>query len=145
MRGGDDAHPPAVGTYDITTNLGQPVVFKNASGQQSQPFQSTIGYGSAAFHDPKDPLDVLYTVSDRGPNIDCEDVDDAPINISGFCGTLEGKIFPDPGFDPSIFQIALRQQGGQNVATVLRTIPLLDASGQPITGLSNDFPIGPRI
>lgn len=137
------AQAPAAGTYSVTTNLGPPVVFNNG-GQQSQPFQMTIGYGSAAFHDPKDAPDVLYTASDRGPNIDCEDVGGAPISISGFCGALEGKIFPDPAFDPSIYQIQLQQQNSSKAATVLKTIALVDQNGRPVTGLSNDFPDRPK-
>ena len=137
------AQAPAAGTYQVTTNLGQPLTFSNGT-QTSQPFQMTVGYGSAAFHDPKDPLNVLWTASDRGPNIDCEDVGGAPINISGFCGTLTGKIFPDPAFDPSIYQISLQQQGSVNTASLLKTVPLVDSKGQPVTGLSNDLPDRPK-
>lgn len=142
--GGDSTLAPAAGTYAVTSNLAQPVAFKNATGQTTPPYQNTIGYGSAAFHDPKDAPNVLYTASDRGPNIDCEDVADPPIGIAGFCGSLEGKIFPVPGFAPSIYQIALQEQGGQRVATVLKTIRLVDKSGHPVTGLSNDFPKRPK-
>ncbi len=143
--GGSDAvSPPAAGTYSIATKLGQPVVFKNGSGYQSQPFQMYVGYGSEAFHDPKDPPNVLFTASDRGPNIDCEDAGDYPISNPDFCGKLKGKIFPDPGFDPSIYQFQLQQSGGQNVAVLLKTIPLVDKNGQPISGLSNDLPDRPK-
>ncbi|MDY0331189.1 MAG: esterase-like activity of phytase family protein [Thiomonas sp.] len=142
--GSDGVPPPSAGTYSIATHLGQPVVFKNNTGFQSQPFQMTIGYGSAAFHDPKDAANVLFTASDRGPNIDCEDVGDYPIDNKDFCGNLAGKIFPDPGFDPSIYKFQLGQSGGQNVATLLGTIALTDKNGKPITGLSNDLPDRPK-
>lgn len=142
----------AAGTYSITTDLLAPVVFSTASAPaaasapqaQSQPFQMTVGYGSAAFHDPKDALNVLWTSSDRGPNIDCEDVADAPISIKGFCGNLAGKIFPDPSFDPSIYQVQLAQSGGQNMATTLKTLKIVDNNGNPVTGLSNDLPDRPK-
>ena len=31
----------------------------------------SVGIGSALFHMPGDPADVLYGLTDRGPNIDC--------------------------------------------------------------------------
>ncbi len=146
--GGDDVKTmpsvpaPVAGTYTITTALGQPVVFNNGT-QASKPFPMYVGYGSAAFHDVKDDANVLFTASDRGPNIDCEDTAKFPIEITGFCGSLAGKIFPDPAFVPSIYQVVLEQNGGKNVARVLKTIPLADKAGKTITGISNDFPDRP--
>lgn len=107
------------GDYELNTNLGKPVTFVSHDGTVSPaaPFQMTIGYGSEAFHNPKDPADIFYTASDRGPNIKCEDSAKAPVNLADFCGALDstgtfqvdnnGKIFPAPFFDPTIYQFKL--------------------------------------
>src|SRR6185503_16210100 len=34
----------------------------------------TVGIGSSAFHHPGDPPNVLWTLGDRGPNIECKDM-----------------------------------------------------------------------
>ena len=31
----------------------------------------TVGFGSGATHGAGDPDDIFYTITDRGPNIDC--------------------------------------------------------------------------
>ncbi|ACX97200.1 esterase-like activity of phytase family protein [Halothiobacillus neapolitanus] len=144
------------GDYELNTNLGKPVTFVSHDGTVSPaaPFQMTIGYGSEAFHNPKDPADIFYTASDRGPNIKCEDSAKAPVNLADFCGALDstgtfqvdnnGKIFPAPFFDPTIYQFKLVQQGGTMQPTLVKTIPLLDQDGNPIGGLSNDLPDRPK-
>lgn len=142
------------GAYELDTNLGTSVTFVDHTGNVGGTFQMTIGYGSAAFHNPKDPADLFYTASDRGPNIKCEDSGKAPVNLTDFCGSYDnsgtfkvdndGKIFPAPFFDPSIYLIKLVQQGGSMVPTVIKTIPLLDQDGNPIAGLSNDLPDRPK-
>lgn len=143
------------GNYELNTNLGTPVTFTSYDKTQTSktPLQQTIGYGSSATHSEKDPANVVYTMSDRGSNIKCEDSGKAPVDIPDFCGEEvsgsfvvdnNGKIFPEPSFDPSIYQITFVQQGGVMVPTVTKTIPLKDASGNPIQGLSNDLPDRPE-
>jgi len=91
-----------------------------------------IAFGSAAFHLSTDPANIVYTMSDRGPNIKCKDslkVFGAPI---GFCPT-GNKIFPVPAFSPSIFKWQMDHTG----VKLLETIKMKDAKGNPITGVSN--------
>ena len=153
------ANPPAnvnliAGSYELNTNLGKPVTFIDHTGTVGGTFQMTIGYGSEAFHNPKDPADIFYTASDRGPNIKCENSGKAPVNLPDFCGSYDatgtfqvdndGKIFPAPFFDPTIYQFKLVQQGGTMQPTLIKTIPLLDQDGNQIAGLSNDLPDRPK-
>src|SRR5512134_408717 len=96
----------------------------------------TIGIGSALFHMPGDPADEFYALTDRGPNIDCS----ASEKITGVptaqaCGGDDSaKLFPRPDFVPSIVKLKLNEDG-----TFVTTawIPLKDAAGKSITGLSN--------
>ncbi len=91
----------------------------------------TIGIGSAAAHGPGDPDNVVYFLTDRGPNIDCEE----DTELIGMDLCPKGKIFPTPQFTPSLFKIALDFASGK--ANVLETIPLKDSANKPITGLPN--------
>ncbi len=34
----------------------------------------TVGIGSSAFRRPDDPPNVIWTLGDRGPNIECKDM-----------------------------------------------------------------------
>jgi len=91
-----------------------------------------IAFGSAAFHLSTDPANIVYTMTDRGPNIKCKDslkVFGAPL---GFCPN-GNKIFPVPSFSPSIFKWKMGHAG----VTLLETIKMKDTLGNPITGLSN--------
>jgi hypothetical protein len=96
----------------------------------------TIGIGSALFHMPGDPADEFYALTDRGPNIDCS----ASEKITGIptaeacAGDDKAKLFPRPDFVPSIVKVKLSDDG-----TFVTTawIPLKDAAGKTITGLSN--------
>ncbi len=97
----------------------------------------TNGIGSSAFHSPKDPDTVIYTVSDRGANFTC---DEEGQSISGLtpeqmCGaTKGGRVYPLPNYTPSIFRIEL-QAGNQ--FRIAATIPLKDRDGKPLTGIVN--------
>ena len=48
-------------------------------GQVTYPGGKTLtlvrGIGSAAFRDPSDPAGVVWTLTDRGPNLDCEGIE----------------------------------------------------------------------
>jgi hypothetical protein len=96
----------------------------------------TIGIGSALFHMPGDPADEFYALTDRGPNIDCSASEKiAGMPTAAACGGDEkAKLFPRPDFVPSIVKLKLNQDG--TFATTA-WIPLKDAAGKPITGLSN--------
>lgn len=101
----------------------------------------TTGFGSGAYHRPGDPAQVFYTITDRGPNIACDETL-AVIGIDDFCkGDTAGKVFPLPEFAPTLYKIALtahRFDDGLSYE-ILAKIPLKDSNGMPITGLPNPF------
>ncbi|GLS26341.1 choice-of-anchor I family protein [Marinibactrum halimedae] len=100
----------------------------------------TTGFGSGAYHKPGESQSVFYTITDRGPNIACDDSGDI-IDIEGFCG--EGnddfKIFPMPNYTPKIIQWSLTEIDGQPSASILQEIPLKNQNGDVITGLTNNL------
>src|SRR5262245_25232471 len=79
---------------------------------------------------------MLWTISDRGPNIDCAEAQKITgITTDKICqGDDKGKIFPLPGFTPSIYRVELGDDGTFKIASIL---PLSGAGGKPITGISN--------
>ena len=101
----------------------------------------SIGYGSAAFHSPFEPANEVWTAGDRGPNFGCKDDDSAGqpyTGLSAFCDDA-GVVFPVVGYVPSLYHLRLATSGGRLTATVLETVALHDAGGQPISGISNAF------
>ncbi|HJR21185.1 MAG TPA: esterase-like activity of phytase family protein, partial [Dongiaceae bacterium] len=96
----------------------------------------TIGIGSALFHMPGDPKDEFWALTDRGPNIDCGDAEKiAGMTLAQACGgDGEAKLFPRPDFVPSIVKVKLN---GDGTFVTTDWIPLKDAAGKTITGLSN--------
>src|SRR3990167_7113447 len=123
------------GEVQLTESLG-PVSFEGG-----KTLNLTTGFGSGAYHRPQDPANVFYTITDRGPNIACNE-SLAVIGIEKFCGDDDaGKIFPLPDFTPTIYKIALKQSRFSNSISyeILAKIPLRDSVGTPITGLPNPF------
>lgn len=100
----------------------------------------TVGIGSGAFHHADDPANVFYTVSDRGPNVGCEETQDiAGVPDTTLCmGDDKGKVFPTPDFAPSIYKIALN---ADRSISLLETVTLKNYIGQPVTGLSNPIKV----
>jgi hypothetical protein len=97
----------------------------------------SVGFGSGAFHRPGDPAGTIYTISDRGPNIDCAgDVDDLiGLNKDAICGGNEAaKVFPIADFDPTIFELSIGEDGAVSVAAEM---PLKGSDGRKLNGLSN--------
>ena len=96
-----------------------------------------LGIGSAAFRSPSDPPGVIWTLTDRGPNIDCGE---APERITGLpieaicAGDRSARSFPLPAFAPSIVKLGI---GPDDAVSVLERIPLKGRSGKPVTGLPN--------
>lgn len=72
--------------------------------------------GSDLFHDPADSYNEFWAVTDRGPN-----------------GNPSIRTFVVPAFSPVIMH--LRVHG--STVSVLQSIPIVDASERPVTGLSN--------
>jgi hypothetical protein len=125
-------------SIDVTESL------SNVTFERGNSLNLTVGVGSGAFHFSEDPSDEFYTVTDRGPNIDCDDVD--TIGIADFCknaaGVVDenGKVFPNPDFTPTIYKFNIDTSGALGIKTsyeVKETIPLRDRDNNPITGLPN--------
>lgn len=93
-----------------------------------------LGIGSAAWRDAKDPAGVIWTITDRGPNLDCAGIDELTgVGIDRLCaGDDSAKNFPLPDFAPALAKIEI---GADNTAKLLETIPLKGKSGKQITGL----------
>jgi hypothetical protein len=100
--------------------------------------ETSIGIGSAAFRHHSDAPDVFWTAGDRGPNMTCAE---APAivgeEVAANCRKLvNGRVYPTPGYTPSIYQVGLDRQAG--TFKLLQTIPLRKAkTGELITGLLN--------
>lgn len=107
-------------------------------GQVTYPAGKTLtlnrGIGSAAFRDPKDPAGTVWTITDRGPNLDCEGIEELTgLGIDTLCaGEGKAKNFPQPDFTITIQKV---ETGADNVAKVTETIPLKTSSGKPVGGL----------
>jgi len=89
----------------------------------------TTGIGSGAFRLQSDPTGIIYTVSDRGPNIDCKD--DEKLLGADMCKS--GKIFPVPNFTPTIYKYKITDDS----ADLIEQITIKNTSGADISGLSN--------
>jgi hypothetical protein len=79
------------------------------------------GVGSDLWRSASDPAGQFWMITDRGPN--------GQIKV----GDETRRTFPVPEFDPMI----LRVQTQGDAFQVVQTIPILTASGKPVTGLSN--------
>ncbi len=88
-----------------------------------------VGIGSGAYHFKSDPKNVIYTITDRGPNIKCKD----SLKLMGKKLCKKGKIFPTPNFSPTIYKIALYD----NWYKILEKIQIKDRDGVPVSGISN--------
>ncbi|WP_374311499.1 esterase-like activity of phytase family protein [Dongia sp.] len=94
------------------------------------------GIGSALFHMKGDPDNVFYSVTDRGPNIDCAEAEELTgADFNKMCaGDEKAKIFPQPNFVPSIQRVEFGKDGK---FTIVELINISDANGKPISGLPN--------
>lgn len=97
----------------------------------------TTGIGSGAFHMAGEPNNRIYTVSDRGPNIDCEDDKKIIHPNAGLCSS--GKIFPVPAFAPTVYTLEFK--GGNTGWQVVQAVQIKDRDGKPVTGLSNPLTV----
>ena len=102
----------------------------------------SVGIGSGLFRGVRDLPGTFWTVSDRGPNIAC---DEAPA-VLGLAADVAcpavpgvpagtGRLYPRPGYSPSIYHVALHPRDG--TFRILDVIPLRGKHGTPITGLPN--------
>lgn len=96
----------------------------------------SVSAGAGAFRAPFDPPGRLWTITDRGPAIDCNEErdvigpDDKQICVPG----RRGKIYLLPTFVPSIYAVDI---GSAKSARFSEMIPLKGVSGKPLTGITN--------
>jgi hypothetical protein len=105
-----------------------------------------VGIGSALFRDPADAENTYYTVSDRGPNFTCGDLEGLmPVKKDDACPEVEGikagdgRLYPLPDYNVSIYQVLLDPAAKTFIVT--NAIPLKTAGGRPIVGLTNPLTI----
>ncbi len=106
-----------------------------------------VGVGSGAFHFRDDNSDEFYTITDRGPNLACNESKQV-LDIENFCkddnGRLdeEGKIFPVPSFTPTIYKFNIDVGGVFGTKyEIIESITLKDRDDNPISGLPNPLQV----
>jgi hypothetical protein len=77
--------------------------------------------GSDLWHDPGDPQDEFWMITDRGPN--------GQIKVDG----KNRRTFWVPEFDPTILRVKAEGDGFR----ILKAIPIVGQSGKPVTGMPN--------
>jgi hypothetical protein len=92
----------------------------------------TVGIGSSAFRRPDDPGNVLWTLGDRGPNIECKDMKEITGVELGCREIKNSRVYPTPSYTPSIYRVLLLDDGSFRVTDV---ITLKDRDGRPLDGL----------
>jgi hypothetical protein len=95
----------------------------------------SVGIGSGAWRGPNDPLNVIWTVGDRGPNIACSEMKSiAGMDFAPCQGVKNGRVYPTPSYTPSIYRVLINEDGTFRVTDV---ITLKDRDGRPLSGLLN--------
>lgn len=118
--------------FDITESLAT-VSFAGGST-----LDLTESLGSGAFRPINESNDVFYTVSDRGPTIDCADSEVA-IGVANFCGASAGSIFALPSYVPKIVKWQLSGIGTELALEQVEVISLKGSNGLELNGLPNNF------
>jgi hypothetical protein len=126
-----------VGQVTLSESLGS-VAFTVDGQARSLPL--SVGFGSGAFHASGDDEKYFYTITDRGPNIACDETE-AVLGVAEQCGVGndDGKIFPVPSFAPKIIKWELSGEVGHFRAKKVEEIPLKKTDGTDITGLTNNL------
>ncbi|HRK25083.1 MAG TPA: esterase-like activity of phytase family protein [Beijerinckiaceae bacterium] len=98
----------------------------------------SVSPGAGAFRLPSDPPGRIWTVTDRGPSIDCSEERDVigPDDKLVCQAERRGKIYLLPGFVPSIYAIDI---GAEKQARFIDMVPLKGISGKPLTGIANPY------
>ena len=99
----------------------------------------TVGIGSGAFRAAGDPPNTIWTVGDRGPNFTCGEAK----NVAGVafpaCDEVAGgRIYPVPGYAPSIYRVMILGDGSFRVTDV---ITLKDRDGRPLNGMPSPLAV----
>lgn len=92
-----------------------------------------VGIGSGAFRAGGDAAGRIWLLTDRGPNLECADSKRLiGLEPEAICGAdKNGRIYPLPGFAPSIYGIDI---GPDNVGRINVFLPIKGRSGRPISG-----------
>jgi hypothetical protein len=149
----DDNNTDIVDTIISRATLGEEIItlnepLGNVAFQGGKTLTLEVGLGSGAFHAAGDPTDEIYTITDRGPNIACNE-SEALVGKPSFCvdnGVVDedGKIFPMPSFTPTIYKLNIHTGGaiGAKVGyKVTQTIEIKDRDKKQISGLPNPLQI----
>lgn len=101
----------------------------------------TIGIGSGAFRRSGDAALRFYTVSDRGPNIACGDLEGYGANKEELCkeAPKNGRVYPRPAYSPSIYQVEL--DPATSTFKLVGATPVKTKSGKPTSGLLNPLTV----
>lgn len=111
--------------------------WRNVDYPNGQQVTYSVGLGSGAFRHASDPANVIYAVSDRGPNFTCK----AAIKLMGeesqaLCKGIKGaRFYPTPDYTPSIYRLELDVAAGSFL--VKDVISLKTASGLAVSGMLN--------
>jgi hypothetical protein len=120
------------------TSTDPALVLPPVTAPSGKVFNYTLGIGSGAFRHPADPADQIWTVGDRGPNMTCAEAANliGP-EITAPCRALRnGRVYPTPGYTPSIYRVQLDPAAGS--FRLIQTIPIRTrTTARPITGLLN--------
>jgi hypothetical protein len=108
--------------------------------QGGRSIEFSVGIGSAAHHRPGDPADIVYTLSDRGPNFACSEAEDVTgVPRARLCAAdRDGRIYPVPSYAPTLYGLQLLP--AEKRFRVFDAIALKTADGRPVTGLTNPLP-----
>jgi hypothetical protein len=101
----------------------------------------SVGIGSGAFRARIEAPGVVWTVSDRGPNIACGDVEEITgVARARLCAAARGgRVYPLPHYAPSIYRLRLDPAAG--LFHVTDVIALRTQDGAPIDGLLNPLTV----
>jgi len=149
----DDDNIDIIDTIISETTSGEEIItleepMDSVSFQGGKTLTLEVGLGSGAFHAAGDPTDEIYTITDRGPTIGCDE-SEALIGKANFCldnGAVDedGKIFPVASFTPTIYKLNIDTGGliGAKVGyEVTQTIEIKDRDDNKISGLPNPLQV----
>ena len=122
--------------FTVNESLGSVSFSKN--GVAGQSLDLNLAIGSGAFRPLTASNNVFYTITDRGPTIDCAD-SDAVLGIADFCDGNSGSIFALKDYSPKIIKWQLSGIGTELALAKSEEITLTGSGGSAINGLPNNF------
>ena len=75
---------------------------------------------------------MLWTLGDRGPNIECKDMKEIAGTELGCKEIKNSRVYPTPSYTPSIYRVMVLDDGSFRVTDV---ITLKDRDGYPLSGM----------